>query len=442
MAYNNLANDAGSLQQFSELWESSRYSQRMSADPDSLGHMLEKTEHPLPDLSLCEMPPNRRRDIDDHRGIQRLDAQSTESSIADDSAAAKSSKELRHEEEEDKHELLPKVGTPSWLSNALMRQQPQGSVSDGNGGSGKWCSSCGVSGAHCMCRNMQTTSPSMANHPYTDWLSAVPMGSSHPDDAAAEIPGREHQGVILGLHMESGSGNEARPRNASNAGEHAHERDESMPGLPPVDRVKNWQEARLKAKLLTHPLFSQMLHAHVGCLRIATPVDQLPKIDEQLGQSQSVLEKYSVFAPEEGEDIEDKDELDDFMRNYTMILLNMQEQLQTHVRVHATEAMVGCWDIEQQLYNLTGVSSGSGNGATMSDDEDEQAAESDGGGYETGLDVQDSTGGFGPLVPTETERSLMERVRQELKLELNEASLLGCKKLFSHREAQVIVFWT
>ena len=65
-----------------------------------------------------------------------------------------------------------------------------------------------------------------------------------------------------------------------------------------------------------------------------------------------------------------------------------------------------------------GVSPGEGTGVTMSDDEDEQQVESDanmfdGGG---GLDVL----GFGPLVPTESERSLMERVRQELKHELKQ----------------------
>ena len=52
----------------------------------------------------------------------------------------------------------------------------------------------------------------------------------------------------------------------------------------------------------------------------------------------------------------------------------------------------------------------------MSDDEDD-LDESDPGIYDTGLDGHD-TGGFGPLIPTETERSLMERVREELKNEL------------------------
>lgn len=56
----------------------------------------------------------------------------------------------------------------------------------------------------------------------------------------------------------------------------------------------------------------------------------------------------------------------------------------------------------------------------MSDDEDELQMEfsldqSAGGGTD-GHDLM----GFGPLLPTESERSLMERVRQELKLELKQ----------------------
>lgn len=56
----------------------------------------------------------------------------------------------------------------------------------------------------------------------------------------------------------------------------------------------------------------------------------------------------------------------------------------------------------------------------MSDDEDDQA-ESNANLYEGSLDGGDSLS-FGPLVPTESERSLMERVRQELKHELKQVA--------------------
>ena len=67
--------------------------------------------------------------------------------------------------------------------------------------------------------------------------------------------------------------------------------------------------------------------------------------------------------------------------------------------------------------DVTGVSPGEGTGATMSDEEVDD--ESDCGAYEAGMDPHNS-GGFGPLVPTESERTLVERVRQELKYELKQ----------------------
>ncbi|KAK7304755.1 hypothetical protein VNO77_42642 [Canavalia gladiata] len=172
--------------------------------------------------------------------------------------------------------------------------------------------------------------------------------------------------------------------------------------------------AEYKADILGHPLYDQLLSAHVSCLRIATPVDQLPRIDAQLQQSQRVVDKYSGL----GHGLVDDKDLDQFMANYLLLLCAFKEQLQQHVRVHAMEAVMACWELEQSLQSLTGVSPGEGTGATMSDDEEEQA-ESNGNLYEGSLDGADSLS-FGPLVPTESERSLMERVRQELKHELKQ----------------------
>ncbi|XP_042473502.1 homeobox protein knotted-1-like 13 [Zingiber officinale] len=177
-----------------------------------------------------------------------------------------------------------------------------------------------------------------------------------------------------------------------------------------------WQNARYKAEILTHPLYEQLLSAHVACLRIATPVDQLPRIDAQLAQSQQVVSKYSALSG--GQMMGDDRELDQFMTHYVLLLSSFKEQLQQHVRIHAMEAVMACWELEQSLQSLTGVSPGEGTGATMSDDEDDQE-DSDTNLFDGSLDGQDSMG-FGPLVPTETERSLMERVRQELKHELKQ----------------------
>ncbi|GAB4854631.1 hypothetical protein Ancab_023213 [Ancistrocladus abbreviatus] len=182
--------------------------------------------------------------------------------------------------------------------------------------------------------------------------------------------------------------------------------------------VLNWQNAKYKAELLAHPLYGQLLSAHVACLRIATPVDQLPRIDAQLAQSQHVVAKYSALGNGGQTMVGDDKELDQFMTHYVLLLCSFKEQLQQHVRVHAMEAVMACWEIEQSLQSLTGVSPGEGTGATMSD-EDDDPVDSGTNLFDGGLDGPDSIG-FGPLIPTESERSLMERVRQELKHELKQ----------------------
>ncbi|XP_034683408.1 homeobox protein knotted-1-like 3 isoform X1 [Vitis riparia] len=184
------------------------------------------------------------------------------------------------------------------------------------------------------------------------------------------------------------------------------------------DGAVNWQNARQKAEILAHPLYEQLLSAHVACLRIATPVDQLPRIDAQLAQSQHVVSKYSALGHGNSQMLGDEKELDQFMTHYVLLLCSFKEQLQQHVRVHAMEAVMACWEIEQSLQSLTGVSPGEGTGATMSDDEEDQI-DSDANLFDGSLEGADSMG-FGPLVPTESERSLMERVRQELKHELKQ----------------------
>lgn len=72
--------------------------------------------------------------------------------------------------------------------------------------------------------------------------------------------------------------------------------------------------------------------------------------------------------------------------------------------------------------NQSGAAPGGGHGATMTDDDEEY--DSDYGAFDQNMDYHDS-GGYGPLVPTETERTLMERVRQELKHELKQARVIS-----------------
>ncbi|XP_043701004.1 homeobox protein HD1 [Telopea speciosissima] len=177
------------------------------------------------------------------------------------------------------------------------------------------------------------------------------------------------------------------------------------------------QQRQLKGEIATHPLYEQLLAAHVGCLRVATPIDHLPLIDAQLEQSHHILRSYvSQHHHQQHVSPHGRQELDNFLAQYLLLLCSFKEQLQQHVRVHAVEAVMACREIEQSFQALTGATLGEGTGATMSDDEDELHMD---GLDQTGSDEIDMTG-FGPLLPTESERSLMERVRQELKIELKQ----------------------
>ncbi|OAY76827.1 Homeobox protein knotted-1-like 3 [Ananas comosus] len=184
--------------------------------------------------------------------------------------------------------------------------------------------------------------------------------------------------------------------------------------------AENEQLQMTKAEIAVHPLCEQLVGAHIGCLRVATPIDHLPLIDAQAAQSHSILQSYAArhrpFLPPH-----EKHELDSFLiyftqAQYLLALCSFREQLQQHVRVHAVEAVMACREIEQSLHDLTGATLEEGSGATMSDDEDELQMD---GALDISMDGHDMMG-FGPLLPTDSERSLMERVRQELKIELKQ----------------------
>ncbi|GFP97768.1 homeobox protein knotted-1-like 7 [Phtheirospermum japonicum] len=172
----------------------------------------------------------------------------------------------------------------------------------------------------------------------------------------------------------------------------------------------------LKAEIAAHPLYEQLLSAHVSCLRVATPIDQLPLIDAQLSQSHHLLRLYAqnnTLSLSQHQ----RQELDTFLEQYLVVLCSFKEQLHQHVRVHAVEAVMACREIEHNLQTLTGATLGEGTGAAMSDDEDE--LQMDFSLDQSGANDHDLMG-FGPLLPTESERSLMDRVRQELKIELKQ----------------------
>ncbi|KAG8381714.1 hypothetical protein BUALT_Bualt05G0001400 [Buddleja alternifolia] len=290
---------------------------------------------------------------------------------------------------------------PTWLNSAILRHHQHTSYADGNF-------------LNLHNDNTDSSSPSAAAAATNQWLSRSIL---QRNNVSEDVQVSNDSMMAAAISHESAdlnnNNNDSRSTNDNN-------KDFTESGGGGVgsagncgEGMFNWQTARSKAEILSHPLYQQLVSAHVACLRIATPVDQLPRIDAQLAQSQQVVAKYSSLGHG---NLGDDKELDQFMTHYVLLLCSFKEQLQQHVRVHAMEAVMACWEIEQSLQSLTGVSPGEGTGATMSDDDDD-LVDSDTNLFDGGLDGSDSMG-FGPLIPTESERSLMERVRQELKHEL------------------------
>ncbi|XP_015572602.1 homeobox protein knotted-1-like 3 isoform X2 [Ricinus communis] len=298
---------------------------------------------------------------------------------------------------------------PNWLNTALLRtQQPQQQQPPPPHHS-HFTDTNNFLNLH---TTSTTNSDSTASQNPTQWLSRSSsiLNRNHSDvmDDVTAVAATAADSIIAGTISQESTDLKTNINNKSEGGV-------VESGSGGGEGVVNWQNARYKAEILSHPLYDQLLSAHVACLRIATPVDQLPRIDAQLAQSQHVVAKYSALG--QGLVADDK-ELDQFMTHYFLLLCSFKEQLQQHVRVHAMEAVMACWEIEQSLQSLTGVSPGEGTGATMSDDDDDQV-DSDANLFDPSLDGAD-TMGFGPLIPTESERSLMERVRHELKHELKQ----------------------
>ncbi|XVE71226.1 hypothetical protein DITRI_Ditri10aG0134000 [Diplodiscus trichospermus] len=327
--------------------------------------------------------------------------------------------DLQHQaNQQQQTNQLPETTGPNWLNTALLRsQQPQPPQSHASFSGPNFLN------LHTSTTASDSTAASQAPNQWLSRSSSLLLHRNHSDViddvavAAAAVAGGGGGGdSMIAVESEDLKNSNSETMNNNNKSEEVVV--ESGGGGGAGDGIVNWQNARHKAEILAHPLYEQLLSAHVACLRIATPVDQLPRIDAQLAQSQHVVAKYSALGGGAQGLVADDKELDQFMTHYVLLLCSFKEQLQQHVRVHAMEAVMACWEIEQSLQSLTGVSPGEGTGATMSDDDDDQV-DSDANLVDGGLDGSDSMG-FGPLIPTESERSLMERVRQELKHELKQ----------------------
>lgn len=80
-----------------------------------------------------------------------------------------------------------------------------------------------------------------------------------------------------------------------------------------VSAVVDHQHRQMKAEIVAHPMYEQLLAAHVGCLRVATPIDHLPLIDAQLAQAPHLLRSYQSHSQPQLLSLHDKQELDHFL---------------------------------------------------------------------------------------------------------------------------------
>uniref|UniRef100_A0A7N0RBG1 KNOX1 domain-containing protein n=1 Tax=Kalanchoe fedtschenkoi TaxID=63787 RepID=A0A7N0RBG1_KALFE len=112
---------------------------------------------------------------------------------------------------------------------------------------------------------------------------------------------------------------------------------------------------RLKAEIASHPLYQQLLSAHVDCLYVATPTHHRPMIDAQLANSHNLgLLTSCASAAHHSLSSHDRHDLDTFMGEYLVLLCSLKDQLETHVKVDALEAVMACRAIENAFQALTG----------------------------------------------------------------------------------------
>ncbi|RZS22540.1 hypothetical protein BHM03_00055330 [Ensete ventricosum] len=194
-------------------------------------------------------------------------------------------------------------GGPTWLNSAILRQQGH-HYADGS------------------FLHLQTTSGSSASQVAAGGAGA---DSWFPRPSILQRSGSEDEvpvsndpvvaGAISGEHG-GGRGHVCGELGDSDAGA------QGSGGETAAGEV-TWMNARYKAEIVAHPLYEQLLAAHVACLRIATPVDQLPRIDAQLGQSQQIVSKYSVLG-NNGQMPGDDKELDQFMVQQSSLFSSLQ----------------------------------------------------------------------------------------------------------------------
>lgn len=181
---------------------------------------------------------------------------------------------------------------------------------------------------------------------------------------------------------------------------------------------ESWQTAKMKSDILSHPLYEQLLAAHVSCLKIGAFAYDKDSIEAQLANKHNVAIKYLIL----GSDRQlaapnDKQELDKFMDRYTQLLRRLGRDLQEHLAVDAAQALTSYMELKQGLYELTGIMcEAEEDGESMEEGEEED---------ESNVNNEEMVDPFAldDLSCCATDHngaSLKEHIRYELKMELKE----------------------
>ncbi|MBA0719556.1 hypothetical protein Golax_007221, partial [Gossypium laxum] len=162
---------------------------------------------------------------------------------------------------------LPGTTAPNWLNTALLRSQqesqptqPHAHFSDPN-----------FLNLHTATTASESTSASQAPNQWLSPSSSSLLQRNHSgvvDDVPAVAAAAGGVGRETMVAVESGELKSSNSESMNNNNKSEGVAVESGGG---GDGAVNWQNARYKAEVLAHPLYEQLLSAHVACLRTATP---------------------------------------------------------------------------------------------------------------------------------------------------------------------------
>ena len=192
-AFSDLPHDV-SPQQFPELWESSRFSQRQDA-------ALVQADPRVPssaDRWSADERPQERHNSNVTGDGQRLIITGRNQAVNESDTGGGDSRQLLETEER----IIVKSG-PTWLNSALLMRQQNQAVAEreyiNDGASGKWCPVCAASGSQsCMCGmpmhdsdRLTTIAPLIPNQStYIHWLSKQGANMHAPQHQPGELDGK------------------------------------------------------------------------------------------------------------------------------------------------------------------------------------------------------------------------------------------------------------